>query len=79
MKKGILFSYGKYLPLTEKTPMLSLCEGDTPLVPLRNLSRELGVGLFGKYDGLNPTGSFKDRGMVLALSLIHISEPTRPY
>ncbi len=62
MKKGILFSYGKYLPLTEKTPMLSLCEGDTPLVPLRNLSRELGVGLFGKYDGLNPTGSFKDRG-----------------
>ena len=68
MKKGILFSYGKYLPLTEKTPMLSLCEGDTPLVPLRNLSRELGVGLFGKYDGLNPTGSFKDRGMVLAVS-----------
>ena len=68
MKRGILYSYGKYLPLTEKTPRLSLCEGDTPLVPLGNLGRELDIELFGKYDGLNPTGSFKDRGMVLAVS-----------
>lgn len=68
MRKGILYSYEKFLPLTDRTPRLSLCEGDTPLVPLRNLERELGVELYGKYDGLNPTGSFKDRGMVLAVS-----------
>lgn len=68
MKKGILHSYEKFLPLNEKTPRLSLCEGDTPLVPLPNIGRELGVELFGKFEGLNPTGSFKDRGMVLAVS-----------
>lgn len=68
MKKGILYSYEKFLPLTDRTPRLSLCEGDTPLVPLGRLGRELGIELFGKYEGLNPTGSFKDRGMVLAVS-----------
>lgn len=68
MKKGILHSYEKFLPLNEKTPRLSLCEGDTPLVPLQNIGRELGVELFGKFEGLNSTGSFKDRGMVLAVS-----------
>jgi threonine synthase len=68
VKKGILHSYEKFLPLNEKTPRLSLCEGDTPLVPLQNIGRELGVELFGKFEGLNPTGSFKDRGMVLAVS-----------
>lgn len=68
MKKGILHSYEKFLPLNEKTPRLSLCEGDTPLVPLQNIGRELGVELFGKFEGLNPTGSFKDRGMALAVS-----------
>ncbi|MFA7622083.1 MAG: threonine synthase [Aminobacteriaceae bacterium] len=68
MRKGILHSYGKYLPLTEGAPVLSLCEGDTPLVPVRNLGRELSAELFAKYEGLNPTGSFKDRGMVLAVT-----------
>ena len=68
MKKGILYSYEKFLPLTDRTPRLSLCEGDTPLIPMGRLGRELGIDLFGKYDGLNPTGSFKDRGMVLAVS-----------
>ncbi len=68
VKKGILRAYGKYLPLTADTPALSLCEGDTPLVPVRNLGRELSVNLFAKYEGLNPTGSFKDRGMVLAVA-----------
>ncbi|HPE65757.1 MAG TPA: threonine synthase, partial [Synergistales bacterium] len=68
MRKGILHSYERFFPLTDRTPRLSLCEGDTPLVPLRNIGRELGVELYGKYDGLNPTGSFKDRGMVLAVS-----------
>ena len=68
VKKGILRAYGKYLPLTADTPALSLCEGDTPLVPVCNLGRELSVNLFAKYEGLNPTGSFKDRGMVLAVA-----------
>ncbi len=68
MKKGILHSYERFFPLTEKTPRLSLCEGGTPLVPLRNIGRDLGVELYGKFEGLNPTGSFKDRGMVLAVS-----------
>ena len=68
MKKGILHAYGTYLPLTDKTPRLSLCEGDTPLVPLKNLGAELGVELYGKWEGANPTGSFKDRGMVLAVA-----------
>ncbi|MDI9371245.1 MAG: threonine synthase [Synergistota bacterium] len=68
MVKGILQAYGKYLPLTEGTPTLSLCEGGTPLVSVRNLGEELSVELFAKYEGLNPTGSFKDRGMVLAVA-----------
>jgi len=68
MRKGILAKYGELLPVTDKTPRLSLCEGDTPLIPLKNLSSELEVDLFVKFDGLNPTGSFKDRGMVMAIS-----------
>ena len=48
--------------------MISLYEGNTPLMPLTNLSKELGIELYGKYEGLNPTGSFKDRGMVMAVA-----------
>ena len=78
MYEGLLKHYKEYLPVTEKTPLISLAEGNTPLIPLNNLSKELGITLYGKYEGLNPTGSFKDRGMVMAvakaveLSLIHI-------
>ncbi|MBC2142970.1 threonine synthase [Listeria innocua] len=68
MYKGLLEKYKEYLPVTEKTPMISLAEGNTPLIPLPNLSKELGVTLYGKYEGLNPTGSFKDRGMVMAVA-----------
>lgn len=68
MKKGILAKYRDLLPISDRTPKLSLCEGDTPLIPLKNLSSELGIKLFVKFDGLNPTGSFKDRGMVMAVS-----------
>ncbi len=68
MRSGILKKYKEHLPVTDKTPVLSLCEGDTPLIPLLNLGEELGIELYGKFDGLNPTGSFKDRGMVLAVS-----------
>jgi threonine synthase len=66
--RGLLEEYKPYLPVTDKTPMLSLQEGNTPLLPLRHLSEKLGVELFVKYDGANPTGSFKDRGMVMAVA-----------
>lgn len=68
MYKGLLEKYQAYLPVTEKTPFLSLAEGNTPLIPLPSLSKELGIELYGKYEGLNPTGSFKDRGMVMAVA-----------
>jgi threonine synthase len=69
VRRGILFRYGARLPLTEKTPRLSLGEGDTPLVSAPTLARELGCErLLLKCEGMNPTGSFKDRGMVLAVA-----------
>ncbi len=61
--------YGAFLPLTEQTPHLSLGEGDTPLIHAPRLARAIGVReLFLKYEGANPTGSFKDRGMVVAVA-----------
>lgn len=68
MYEGLLKQYKEFLPITEKTPDLSLAEGNTPLIPLPHLSAELGIELYGKYEGLNPTGSFKDRGMVMAVA-----------
>lgn len=66
---GILRAYRAHLPLTERTPLLSLHEGGTPLVRAPRLAEWVGVReLFLKYEGLNPTGSFKDRGMVLAVA-----------
>lgn len=65
---GLLEAYGKWLPITDKTPRLSLCEGNTPLIPALALSRKTGANVYLKYDGANPTGSFKDRGMVLAVA-----------
>ena len=70
--QGILYKYGHLLDLPPHMPAsaVSLLEGNTPLIPAHNLSRELGGGfeLFIKYEGLNPTGSFKDRGMTAAVS-----------
>ncbi len=66
--QGLIKKYKKYLPVTEKTPDITLLEGDTPLIKSTNLSKELGLDLYFKYDGLNPTGSFKDRGMVMAVA-----------
>ncbi len=66
--KGLLERYRDYLPVTDRTPALTLLEGNTPLVPLTSLSRELGIKLWVKVEGANPTGSFKDRGMVLAIA-----------
>ena len=60
--------YRRFLPVTEKTPVVSLAEGSTPLLPAPRLGEQLGIELYLKLEGLNPTGSFKDRGMTLAAS-----------
>lgn len=65
---GILAVYGDWLPMTEATPRLTLCEGNTPLVPSDRFSERLGAQVYFKVEGANPTGSFKDRGMVLAVA-----------
>ena len=65
----LLERYRAFLPVTESTPDVSLGEGATPLVQLRGVGRELGLpNLYAKLEGMNPTGSFKDRGMVLAVA-----------
>jgi threonine synthase len=69
MKRGVLFQYKKYLPVTRKTPMFSIGEGDTPLVKCDRLAQKYGCReLYFKLEGCNPTGSFKDRGMVMAVA-----------
>ncbi len=65
---GLLQYYKDYLPINENTPILTLHEGNTPLIHFSNLSNKLGIELYGKVEGINPTGSFKDRGMVLAVA-----------
>ena len=66
---GLLERYAKWLPLTDKTPRLTLHEGSTPLIRAGRLAKWVGVSeLWLKYEGLNPTGSFKDRGMVVAVA-----------
>jgi threonine synthase len=66
---GVLARYREHLPIGPNTPDVDLHEGSTPLVPSRNIARSLGLKrLFFKYEGLNPTGSFKDRGMVVAVA-----------
>ena len=67
---GLIEAYRQYLPVTPKTPVISLQEGNTPLILSNLLSEKIGnnAQIFLKYDGLNPTGSFKDRGMTMAIS-----------
>ena len=66
---GLLREYKEYLPITDKTPLITLHEGNTPLIKDEKIGKELGgIELYFKYDGLNPTGSFKDRGMVMAVA-----------
>ncbi len=67
---GLIESYRSYLPVTEKTPVITLLEGNTPLIPVPSIADRIGrnVTVFAKFDGLNPTGSFKDRGMTVAVS-----------
>jgi threonine synthase len=68
--RGVLARWQKYLPVSDATPFISLNEGSTPLIHSAKLSARVGRGceVFVKYEGLNPTGSFKDRGMTVALS-----------
>jgi len=66
---GVIARYREHLPVGPSTPEVDLHEGSTPLVPSRNIGRALGLErLYFKYEGLNPTGSFKDRGMVVAVA-----------
>jgi threonine synthase len=68
--KGVIEEYRSYLPVSDKTPVVTLKEGDTPLIYGPRISEKLGNGLklYFKFEGLNPTGSFKDRGMTMAMS-----------
>lgn len=70
--KGIIEAYREFLPVSDKTPVISLYEGNTPLIEANNLSKTIApdksLKIFLKYEGLNPTGSFKDRGMTMAIS-----------
>lgn len=65
---GLVNEYRKFLPVSEKTPNVTLQEGHTPLLFLEKLSNQLGIELYVKVEGANPTGSFKDRGMALAVA-----------
>jgi len=68
-KHGVLLRYKEFLPVTADTPLFSLGEGDTPLVRCEELERKIDCGeLYFKLEGCNPTGSFKDRGMVVAVA-----------
>ena len=65
---GVIESYREFLPVSADTPVVTLHEGGTPLLPAPRLSERVGARVFLKYEGLNPTGSFKDRGMTMAMS-----------
>ena len=67
---GLIDRYRSRLPVDANTPAISLGEGNTPLIKLNNIPRVIGknVEIYVKYEGLNPTGSFKDRGMTMAVT-----------
>ena len=68
--QGVINHYREFLPVTDRTPVITLLEGNTPLIEADNLAKAIGFRgkIFLKYEGLNPTGSFKDRGMTVAIS-----------
>jgi threonine synthase len=66
---GVIREYADRLPMLDGAPVVTLQEGGTPLIPAEHLSELTGARVFVKYEGLNPTGSFKDRGMTAAISL----------
>jgi len=66
--RGVIEEYREYLPVLPSTPVITLLEGGTPLVPAPRLSQRVGARVLLKFEGANPTGSFKDRGMTMAIS-----------
>jgi threonine synthase len=68
--RGVIEEYRKFLPVTERTPIITLGEGNTPLIRATRLAKKIapGIDLYLKFEGANPTGSFKDRGMTMAIS-----------
>ena len=68
--QGLINKYKEYLPVSDKTPIITLNEGNTPLIKADNLAKKIGLEaeIYLKFDGANPTGSFKDRGMTMAVS-----------
>jgi len=66
--KGVIHRYRQFLPVSDSTPVISLSEGSTPLIYSPRLSEKAGAEVYLKFEGLNPTGSFKDRGMTVAIS-----------
>jgi threonine synthase len=66
--RGVIQEYRRFLPVTGRTPVVTLQEGGTPLLPAPRLSERVGASVFLKFEGANPTGSFKDRGMTVAIS-----------
>jgi threonine synthase len=68
--RGVIEEYRKFLPVTGRTPVVTLGEGNTPLIRATRLANRIapGVDLYLKFEGMNPTGSFKDRGMTMAIS-----------
>lgn len=65
---GLIEEFKNHLPVSEDTPALTLQEGNTPLIRLNKISKAHDIDAYAKFEGLNPTGSFKDRGMVLAVA-----------
>lgn len=71
MYQGLINKYKEYLPVTDETPVVTLCEGNTPLIKAENFAKKIGrpdLEIYLKYEGANPTGSFKDRGMTMAVT-----------
>ena len=68
--RGVIERYREFLPVTDSTPIVTLLEGNTPLIPCPRLSKAISenVTVYLKYEGLNPTASFKDRGMTMAIT-----------
>ena len=68
MYRGLIEQFRDRLPVSATTPVVTLYEGNTPLVPAPELSERTGCDVYLKVEGANPTGSFKDRGMTMAVS-----------
>ncbi|HOD12176.1 MAG TPA: threonine synthase [Candidatus Omnitrophota bacterium] len=66
--EGLIAQYRDFLPVTDKTPVITLREGNTPFIHAPFLSQKIGLDVYLKHEGTNPTGSFKDRGMTMAIS-----------